>query len=144
MAQRIKGQEIKCIVAGPSGVEEGLIDIRSLDLEIDIEILEDAILGETANRYDDIFNGVGGNLESQLENRLWLDFIGRVQDRAQRRTPASAQFNITAAFALPSGLRPRLLLEDVFFGGFSIRTASRKDYTLFRCEWKGSSLRRIG
>lgn len=144
MAQRLKGQESKLIISGPAGVEEGLIDVKSFEAEMDLEILEEGLLGETANRFDDIFNGVGGNAEMQIESRLFLDFIGRVQDRAQRRSPASSQFNITAAFALPAGLRVRLVFEDVFFGSIPIRTPSRKEYTTIRVEWKCSSLRRIG
>ncbi len=144
MAQRAKGQEAKLVISGPSGVEEGLVDVKSLEMEMDVEILEEGLLGETANRFDDIFNGVGGNAEMQIGSRLFLDFLGRVQDRAQRRSPASAQFTITAAFALPAGLRVRLVFEDVFFGPIPIRVPSRKEYVTIRVEWKCSTLRRVG
>lgn len=144
MSQRLKGQETKLILTGPNGVEEGLADVKSFEAEIDLEILEEEFLGETSNRFDDIFNGVGGNMEVQIESRLFLDFIGRVIDRAQRRLPADTKFIATSAFALPNGQRVRLMFEDVFFGPMPIRTPSRKQYTTMRVEWKCSTLRRIG
>jgi hypothetical protein len=144
MAQRLKGQETRLVVAGPNGVEDGLVDVQSFEAELDVEILEEAFLGEVANRFDDIFNGVGGNMEVQIESRAFVDFIGRVQDRAQRRLPADTKFVITSAFALPNGVRVRLVFEDVFFGPIPIRTPSRKEYTKMRIEWKCSTLRRVG
>lgn len=144
MAQRLKGQETKMICTGPDGVEQGLIDIKSLNLVVDMEILEEALLGETVNRFDDILNGFGGDFEAQIENRLWMDWIGRMTDRAARRLPAASQFNVTTALALSSGLRPRLLFEDVFWGQTGLRVASRKEYVTIRSEWKCSSMRRIG
>ncbi len=144
MAQRVKGQETRLVVSGPDGVEDGLADVKSFEAELDLEILEEHFLGETAARFDDIFNGCSGNMEVQIESRAFLDFIGRVQDRAQRRLPADTKFMCTTAIALPNGTRIRLCFEDLFFGPIPLRTPSRKEYTTMRVEWKCSTLRRIG
>lgn len=144
MSQRVKGQETKLVLSGPNGAEEGLFDVRSFEAELDIETLEEGYLGETANRFDDIYNGTSGNAEAHIENRLYLDFIGRVVDRSQRRLPADTQFNAVSAFAMPNGTRQRLLFQDIFFGPIQMRAASRKDYVIIRWEWKCSNLKRIG
>lgn len=144
MAQRAKGQENRLVMTGPEGVEDSINDVKSSELSIDVEVLEEHLLGETAARFDDIFNGCSGNMEMQLESRAFLDFIGRVKDRAQRRLPADSKFILTSAFALPNGTRVRLVFEDLFFGPIPIRTSSRKEYVTFRIEWKCSTVRRIG
>lgn len=144
MAQRVKGQENRLVMTGPNGVEEGLGDVKSSEAEIDLEVLEEHFLGETAARYDDIYNGCNGNMELQIESRAFMDFIGRVQDRAQRRLPADSKFMLTSAFSLPNGTRIRLCFEDLFFGPMPLRTPSRKEYVTLRVEWKCSTLRRIG
>lgn len=143
MAQRIKGQEVALVFSSPAGVEEGLVDVQSFEAELDVEILQEKFLGETADRYDDIYNGVSGNAEFQIETVQYFRFTERVQERSQRRTPADAQFQIVAAFAFPNGTRARLIFEDVFWGPLPIRTPSRNEYVTVRVEWKGSNLRRI-
>lgn len=143
MAQRIKGQEVALVFSGPNGVEEGLANVQSFEAELDVEILQEKFLGEVADRYDDIYNGVSGNAEFQLDVTTYFRFTERVQQRSQRRTPADAQFQVVAALAFPNGTRARVVFEDVFWGPLPIRVPSRNEYVTVRVEWKGSTLRRI-
>jgi hypothetical protein len=144
MAQRIKGQETKAVFTSPDGLEEGMADCTSFESEIDMEILEEGYLGETANRFDSIYNGSGGNIEFHVESSSALAFIDKLKDRAQRRSAASGQFNVVSAMAFPNGTRARILYEDVHFGAVPIRIPSRKDYVTLRFEWKCTNYRRIG
>ena len=116
MAQRIKGQECKIIMTGPEGREGGIIDVQSFEASFKVELKAEGYLGETTQRYDEIFNGVEGRLELHLENDHYFEFMRRVQNRAQRRESAEGQFNIMVSLAFPSDGRKRILLEDVFFG----------------------------
>lgn len=116
MAQRIKGQEVTVSFTNPDGSQEGLEDVLSFEWEMDMEILRERMLGETADRFDDIFKGITGSMEIQLETQEYFRFQQRVQDRAERRTPATGVFNATASFQFPNGQRPRLTFENLFFG----------------------------
>lgn len=143
MAQRIKGQEVTLSFVGPTGDEDGLQDVVSFEAELDIEILEEGFLGETANRFDDIYNGTTGRMELQIENRDYFRFQQRVQDRAQRRTPAAGKFNAKASFRFPDGTRVRLTFEDIFFGPLPVRVPSRRDYVTATVQWKCTVIRRV-
>ena len=54
MAQRIKGQEVVLGFTSPDGDQDGIEDVISFEAELDIEMLQERYLGETADRYDDI------------------------------------------------------------------------------------------
>lgn len=135
MAQRIKGQEVKIQMVGPSGKEDGIIDVQSFEASFQVERLEENYLGETTTRYDDIFNGVKGKIELHLENQTYFRFMERVQRRAQRRDSADGQFNIMAVLKFPNGQKVRVLLEDVFFGEIPLNVSSRSDYVQTSVDW---------
>jgi len=143
MAQRIKGQEVALTLISPDGNVDDLVDFQSFEGEFDIEILEEGYLGETAQRYDDIYNGASGNAELHVENAKFFVFQQAVQDRAQRRSAAELQFNAVVGFSFPDGTRGRLFFEDIFFGALPIRSPGRKDYVQLKVEWKCSNVRRV-
>jgi hypothetical protein len=143
MAQRLKGQDTVISFTGPGGDVSGLDSVLSFEAELDIEILEEGYLGETANRFDDIFNGVSGTVELHLQTTAYFKFTQDVQDRAQRRTPAGGVFNATSTFQFPNGQRARITFEDIFFGPMPLSSPSRKDYVKGTVQWKCSNLRRV-
>jgi hypothetical protein len=130
MAQRIKGQEVRVTVTGPAGNEEsiGSGGIASFEIEFKTEILSEGYLGETTERKDDIFKGVGGRMTLHLDRQSYFSFVQRVTDRSQRRTASSARFNVLASLQFPNGQRPRVLLEDVFFGPLPVNVGGRDEY----------------
>ena len=143
MAQRIKGQEVRISFTNPDGSQEGLEDVVSFDWEMDMEILREQFLGETADRFDDIFKGVTGSVELQLESQEYFRFQQRVQDRAQRRTPAAGVFNLTASFEFPNGQRPRITFQNVFFGPIPNPVSGRAAYVTGTINWGCSTIRRV-
>ena len=94
MAQRIKGQEVRVVMVSPSGTETSLSDVQSFDVEPQMEILSEGYLGETTERKDDIFKGCSGSMEINLESADFFKFQQAVIERSQRRSPASARFNV--------------------------------------------------
>lgn len=143
MAQRIKGQETVISFTSPTGDVQGLEDVLSFEAELDIEILQEGYLGETADRFDDIYHGTSGQVELHLENSKYFLFTEQVQDRAERRSPAGAVFNATSTFAFPNGQRARITFEDIFFGAMPLNAPSRKDYVKATVQWKCSQIRRV-
>ncbi len=143
MAQRIKGQEVTVSMNGPDGVEEGLEVVQSFEAEFMFEILQESYLGETADRFDEIYKGVSGNMEIHMETGKWFDFTLKIQDRAQRRDGTAGEFTATATFAFPDGSRRRLVFNDIFFGPMPITAGSRTDYVTATLTWNCSLATRI-
>ena len=144
MAQRIKGQEVGLSYTDPDGDVEDLGVTQSFEAELDIQILEEGYLGETANRFDDIYNGTSGKTELHIESAKWFSFTQKVQDRAARRTAAGGKFSATGSFAFPSGQRIRITFEDIFWGPMPISAPARGDYVKVSLSWKCSNIRRVG
>lgn len=141
MAQRIKGQEVRVVMVAPSGTVTALSDVQSLEVEVKTEILSEGYLGETTERKDDIFKGASGKMEVHLETEDYFRFVREVVDRSQRRTPAAARFNIICTLAFPNGDRPRVLLEDIFFGAAPLNIGSREEYVSASVEFECSNIR---
>lgn len=142
MTIRLKGQETKLGFNSPDG-DEDVGEVKSFEAELDIQILEEGYLGQVANQFDDIFNGVSGSVELHIRNADYFRFTQKVQDRAQRRTSAEGKFSATSTFNFPTGQRVRLTFEDIFFGPLPLRAPSRAEYVTVTISWKGSSIRRV-
>jgi hypothetical protein len=143
MAQRIKGQEVALAFATPNGPAEGLEDVVSFEWELMMEILQEGYLGETADRFDDIYRGASGTMEMHMEQQAAFAFQQQVQDRAERRSPAAGVFNATASFAFPNGQRPRITFENIFFDAQAMRTTDRGSYVAVTVPWKCTRPRRV-
>lgn len=140
--QRIKGQEVEVLLVVNGAIQNTVTDVRSFEVAPKLEIKEEGYLGEKTNRYDDIFNGVRGRMELHIENQDVFDMVIGFIDRAKRRTPG-VTVNIKSTFNFPNGDRPRVLLQDVFFGEVPFNTASRGDYVSVALEFACSDLRKI-
>lgn len=128
MAQRIKGSEVTAIVTSPDGREDSIDAIGSLSLTIQIELLSEGYLGESANRRDEIYNGVEGSLELHLERGAYFDLVTKIKNRAARRTAATDRFDLMAIFAFPNGDRRRAIIRDVHFGEIPVESSGRGEY----------------
>lgn len=143
MAQRIKGQEVTVAFTTPEGDFVDFTDVLSGSFTVENEILEESYLGETSNRYDDIYNGISGSVELHLQNNQFVTFINLVQDRSERRQPAAGQFNVSFTMAFPNGNRARIVCEDVSWGAIPVGIDGRSDYVKFSLEFKCSRQRRV-
>jgi len=127
MAQRIKGQEVKIIVMSAGSPETELTDIQNFNFEYEIELLQQAYLGEVADRFDEIFKSVKFDFEMHNHSQDFLKFKQKIVDRAQRTT-AALVFNIVCTLEFPNGETPTVTLSDVSFGAIPNNTGSRSDY----------------
>ena len=143
MGQRIKGQEVTASVIGPDGVEEGFEVVQSFEAEFLFEILQEGYIGETADRFDEIYKGVSGTMELHLETGKWFDFTQKVQDRASRRDGSAGEFSVTATFAFPDATRRRLVFNNIFFGPMPVTAGGRADYVTVTLTWNCSQATRI-
>jgi hypothetical protein len=142
VSQRIKGQEVELMVIVDGAPQNSTTNVRSFEVTAKTEIKEEGYLGETTNRFDEIFNGVHGQIEFHVENSDFLNVTLAIIDRARRRTPG-IKINIKATLNFPNGDRPRVLMQDCFFGEQPIGFGSRSDYGTYKLEFACSDIKRI-
>jgi hypothetical protein len=128
MGQRIKGQEVVLDIISPSGRESTLGDVVSASITYQLDILKQRLLGETSDRKDDIFRGLEGEMELQLEQRDALRFVDQVKDRATRRTAASSRFSVTMTLNFPEGGSARIQMSPVYFGNIPLNVGGGDEY----------------
>lgn len=127
MAQRIKGQEISIVVVAGGEVVNTMTAIQNFNINAKFELIEQGYLGETTQRYDEIFNGCAFDFELHIEEQNLLLFQKQVEGRARRTTP-DIEFNIVATMLFPNGDTPIVTLPNVNFGEIPKGVGSRKDY----------------
>lgn len=145
MAKRLKGQEISLSMSDDvDGVVEGLDLIQSFEFEFMFDILQEGYLGETEDRFDEIYKGVSGSMTLHLDKGAWFDLTQKVQDRAQRRDGATdTVFTVTATFEFPDAVERRLVFEDIFFGALPGSFGGRDEYMECTVPWNCSRATRI-
>jgi hypothetical protein len=139
VAQRIKGQEIELMVIMDGRPLTSITDVRSFEVAAKTDMLEESYLGETTDRYDEIFKGVRGRMDLHFENKDIFNLLIGVIDRARRRTPGTI-INIKATLNFPNGDRPMVLINNVVFGELPINFASRSDYGAITLDFQSSNL----
>lgn len=136
----IKGQDVEVLVVAGGQVQSQLTDIQSFDFTQETATLEENYLGEKAARYDDIYNGFSFSMDLHNSNPGLLSLLQVIQERAQRRTPL-VQINVKATLSFPSGVRVRVILNDVFFDAAGLAFGGRAEYGTTALTGKGTSFR---
>lgn len=137
MGQRIKGQEVSIIIVRGGVLESELTDIRNFNVTLMTEIIQQGYLGETTDRFDEVFKGASFDFEMDNHSQDFITFVQAVIDRARRRTP-DIVFNISAVLQFPNGQTPTITLPDCFFGPFPLTIGSRTEYAKLKIEGKVS------
>lgn len=136
---RIKGQETSVQVLVDNVPQLTLFDIRSFESSELLAIIAEGYLGETTQRYDEVYNGFSFRLEAHIETRDYLDFRAAVVNRARRRTPG-VRINIKTTLAFPGGPRVRVVLKDVHFGEMPLNIPGRAEYVTVSLTGNGESI----
>lgn len=134
MSQRIKGQEVEVVVIVDGNPQDTLSAIRSASISFKTEIKQEGYLGETTDRYDEVFKGCKGDIEFHYDSPAVFDLITAIVNRARRRAPG-VKVNIKMTLNFPSGRRARVTLRDVAFGDLPLSFGSRSDYGSFKLDY---------
>lgn len=140
--QRIKGQEVEVLLVVDGEVQSTLTDIQSFDLNLEFESSEEGYLGEKANRYDEVYKGVSGSIEMHNSSPDTFVFFEKIKDRAQRKSPGTV-VNVKASLAYPSGVRRRVIVQDVFFDPMGISFGGRTEFGTTKLDFKSSEFRTL-
>lgn len=102
---------------------------KSINFRYDLQAISVGYLGETTERKDDIFKGVSGTLEMDVQDPEYLYFLDFLMKRAQRKLDlASSRVNVTASFNFPSGATPKLLIRGLAFDASELASSGRDAY----------------
>jgi len=141
--QRVKGQEVEVLLIVKGEPKDTIKDIRSFEMEAQMEILKEGYLGETTDRRDDVYRGVRGRMELHFENQDILALFRQIVTRARRRE-AGTKINIKATLNFPNGDRPIIILQDVYFGAMPMNFGGRAEYGTSSLEFEASDFSVIG
>jgi hypothetical protein len=135
--QRIKGQEVELLLVENNVPLTTIQDIKSFEMQAQLEILKEGYLGETTDRRDSVYRGYSGKMEVHFEGRSVLEFTRRLVDKARRRVPG-ARVNCKVTLVFPAGDRIRMILKDLEFGVVPLGFASRTDYGTVSLDFEGA------
>lgn len=144
MSQRIRGDQTQIVVTIDGTPITTLADVKDFDITAKFELLEEGYLGESTDRYDEIFKGASFRMMIHYETEDPLTvFLAAVQGRAQQRTPGTL-INIRSTLNFPGGDRPRVSLQDCHFGPMPFNFPARDQYGNMTIEGAASDIRVIG
>jgi hypothetical protein len=134
---RVKGQENRINLVSPRGVEVSINAIRSFEVTYKIVTKEEGYLGQVANQFDDIYNGLNGKVEFDYSDPNYFVIQEAIVARAQRRSVADANavFNFISTLTFPTGIVVTRLFPDIFFGDIGETSGSREDYLQGAIDW---------
>ena len=142
---RSKGQDVRVTFTSPDGTVDSINEsgVKSAGIEFKMKILDEGYLGETTNRKDDSFEGVSGQLEAHLAKPAYFAFVNAVTARAQRRSAAEGVFNMLMSITMGTGVRARIVVEDVFFGPLPVDVGARDEFVSVKLQFEAASGRFI-
>jgi hypothetical protein len=135
--QRIKGQEVEVILVVNNVPQATITDVKNFEATLKFEKKQEGYLGETSDRYDEVFMGIDGGAEFHFENQDLFTLFQSISDRARRRQPGT-QVNVKATLSFPNGQRKRAIFPNVFFGNIPITFGGRTEYGNFKLDFSGS------
>jgi len=134
---RVRGQEVSVQVVQDGKIVAELNDVKSFDVEFQMDIMTEGYLGEFTDRRDDMFKGISGKIEFHIENNAPFDFINAVVQRSQSRVKGT-QFNVQSTVNLPNGQVKRLLVNDIFFSSIPVNVSGRSDYVTYSLPYEAA------
>src|SRR5258708_13896159 len=141
--QRLKGQEFSLFMNQSGvGVLSQFDSIQDFEMTLMLATLEEGYLGETVNRFDDVFTGIDGKFSATLTQGAVFDTFQAIINRARRGTPGVV-FNLKGTLQFPSGERRRCIIDNAFFGAIPIAVPKRDQYVGVKVPFKSSSGRFI-
>ncbi len=141
--QRIKGQETVVTVMLDGQLQARIDSISDAEVTFELEILEEGYLGETANRYDSIFNGMTIRAVGHLTNTQLITLAEAIVARAQRRAGGAVRIDMALSLVFPGGDLVTIAIPDVQFQSIPVSDGGREEYVQWTLEAKASEFELI-
>lgn len=135
---RLKGQEISVRAVADGVVVDSIDSVSNFNENVDLEQKQEGFLGETANRFDQQFNGFGGDFEFQVHNSRWVAFQELIIAKAKRENPGVI-FNVVVTEFYPNGDTVVSTYVDVSWGAMPKSVPSKNDYVKIKGQFACAS-----
>ena len=134
---RVRGAEVQVRLTRNGVLEKTLTAVKSFTFEAMIEVKQEGYVGESNDRFDDIFKGCQGTIVFHPESQDAWTLIAFVRDRASRRS-AQADHHINVKFVanLPDGTRPSITVADIKFENIPLNAPARDQYVEVNLSFK--------
>lgn len=136
--QRIKGQEATLFLTQGSAPVLSFDSIQDAEITVKLSKLEEGYLGETSDRYDEVFMGIDGTFTCHLTTGAVYDVIQAIIDRARRRVPG-AVFSFKMTLQFPDGERKRIVIPNIFFDAIPNSIPKRDQYVSLKLTFSAES-----
>lgn len=134
---RVRGAEVQFRLTRNGVLEKTLTAVKSFSFEAMIEVKQEGYIGETNDRFDDIYKGCSGNVVFHPKSQDAWTLLGFVRDRASRRSPqADHRINVKFVASLPDGTRPSITIPDVKFENIPLNAPARDQYVEMTLSFK--------
>lgn len=124
---RLRGQEVEVRIFANGVLQDSITAVASFEETFKLEKKEDGFLGEQSNRYDDIFNGIDGRMEFQVNSADWMLFQNAIKLRAQRKQPGTV-INMVRTDFYANGQTAIVTYADCKFGASPTSVAGRGEF----------------
>ncbi len=139
---RALGQDVQVMIIKDKTPMTTITAVHSFEASFKFERKEEGYLGETSQRYDEVYKGVEGKLDFHLEGPAAVLLMTAVRDRARSRR-GGTKINIKVTVNFPSGDVTRLMLSDVRFADMPISFGGRLEYGVFSMPFACEDIRPI-
>jgi len=136
---RLKGQDVSIRILQDAQAATQIDSIGSFNDSTELAILEQGFLGEFVNRFDDILNGFGGDMEIQLTASNWTTLRQAMIDRATRSVLGTV-FNVVRVDLFDNGDSITWTYTDVKWGAMPTTVSARGDFVKVKLSFKCSEL----
>lgn len=124
------------------GVVYESLAITSAEITQKLSRKETGILGTHTMRIDEVYMGIEGSLECQIDSPDMFQILTILVDRAQRRAPPYPRVTLKSQFDFPVDSRRALIvIPDLKFGDIPISTASREEHVTIKLAFGAESAR---
>ena len=137
MTLRAKGQEVTLTIVANGQVQQVLADVISFDALFAVEMLEQAFVGESTARYDELFKGGGFDITFQQFSESHVVLAAAIVERA--REESKLVVNVTAYVEI-NGEVAFLSWPDAQFGEAEVKMSGQMDYYTVRYHGQSSEL----
>ena len=132
---RLKGQNAS-IEFFTNGASQTFGNIRSSEVELQLEILTEEYLGSSFPSKEMVYNGIKGRLTLHLDkNDKYSDLLRAALGKATD-VLSETKFNVVTKIAHPGGSTIKITATDVVFDGLPLSFAGRKDYGEFTISYE--------
>jgi hypothetical protein len=125
---RIFGREITVRLTRGANLIAQIAEFKEFTFETRQHIVTEGLLGETANRQDEIFDEVGGSFTLEHATAQVILLQQFISQRASTRAANQDQINITFRAQFPDATVARFTIPDCKFDPISFNVRGRDTY----------------